>query len=375
MVKAEMRGGSSRGNGIKKVPYSEIVEIHCSQTGGSIMNATTKPVFGVDVAKLVFQIHTADQQTGEVITKQVKRGKFLEFFANRASCLIGMEACGGSQHWARRLKEMGHDVKLMTGKQVKAFASGNKNDVADARAIWLAVQQSAIRAVAIKTEAQQAVLAMHRMRQQIVKFRTAQSNGLRGLLGEYGEVMAPGRKALNEGMPGALLRLTERLPGALIDTLREQWNMLAKLDEQVLQIERRLLLWLRQDPASKAIEAIPGVGLLTATAAVATMGDPKAFRSGREFAAWLGLVPAQVGTGGRVKLLGISKRGDTYLRTLLIHGARSVLLHSKEPGKWIEELGKRRPPNVVIVALANKMARTIWAMLAHERAYERDYAR
>ena len=211
--------------------------------------------------------------------------------------------------------------------------------------------------------------------QQLVKFRTMQSNGLRGLMGEYGEVMAVGRKALNEAMPGVLARLADRLPAALIETLREQWNMLAKLDAQVLQIEGRLLAWMRQDRASKAIEAIPGVGLLTATAAVATMGDPKAFRSGREFAAWLGLVPAQVGTGGRVRLLGISKRGDTYLRTLLIHGARSVLLHSKEPGKWIEELGKRRPPNVVIVALANKMARTIWAMLAHERAYQRDYAK
>jgi transposase len=339
------------------------------------MNATTKAVFGVDVAKQVFQAHTVDLDTGEVVSKQLKRAKFLEHFSNRPPCLIGMEACGGSQHWARRLMAMGHEVKLMAGKQVKAFVSGNKNDVADARAIWLAVQHSSIRAVAIKSEAQQAVLAMHRMRQQLVKFRTMQSNGLRGLMGEYGEVMAVGRKALNQGMPGALERLADRLPAALIDTLREQWNMLAKLDAQVLQIEARLLAWMRQDRASKAIEAIPGVGLLTATAAVATMGDPTAFRSGREFAAWLGLVPSQVGSGGRVKLLGISKRGDTYLRTLLIHGARSVLLHTKEPGKWLEELGKRRPPNVVIVALANKMARTIWAMLAHDRAYEHDYAR
>jgi transposase len=338
------------------------------------MNATTKAVFGVDVAKLVFQIHSVDQETGEVISKQLKRAKFLEYFSNRAACLIGMEACGGAQHWARRLKSMGHDVKLMSAKHVKPFVSGNKNDVADARAIYVAVQQDEVRAVAVKTEAQQAVLAMHRMRQQIVKFRTAQVNGLRGLMGEYGEVMGTGRKALNEGMPAALSRLAERLPAALIETMREQWNMLARLDEQVLHIERRLLEWMKQDAASKAIEAIPGVGLLTATAAVATMGDPKAFRSGREFAAWLGLVPAQTGTGGRIKLLGISKRGDTYLRTLLIHGARSVLKCSKDPGKWIEELSQRKPPNVVIVALANKMARTIWAMLAYGRAYERNHA-
>jgi len=160
------------------------------------------------------------------------------------------------------------------------------------------------------------------------------------------------------------------VPALLIDTLREQWDMLSKLDQQILQIEQRLLAWMRQDQACKVVAKIPGVGLLTATAAVATMGDAKTFKSGREFAAWLGLVPAQTGTGGRVKLLGISKRGDTYLRTLLTHGARSALLHTKEPGKWLQDIAKRRPPNVVVVALANKMARTIWALLAHGREYD-----
>ena len=337
------------------------------------MNAITKTVVGVDTAKQVFQLHWVDAETGEVVSKQIKRAKFLEHFMNKAPCMIGMEACGGSQHWARRLLEMGHEVKLMPGKAVKAFVSGNKNDVADARAIWLAMQQPGMRAVAVKSEAQQAVLALHRMRQQLVKFRTMQSNGLRGLLGEYGEVMPIGRAALNRGMSDALARLTERLPAVLIDTLREQWDMLARLDEQIVRIEQRLLAWMRQDRASKTIAEIPGVGLLTATAAVATMGDAKAFRSGREFAAWLGLVPAQTGTGGRVRLLRISKRGDTYLRTLLIHGARTVLTHTKEPGKWLQDLGKRRPPNVVTVALANKMARTIWALLAHGREYDKEH--
>lgn len=337
------------------------------------MNATTKTVVGVDTAKQVFQLHWVDAETGEMFSKQLKRSKFLEHFANKAPCLIGMEACGGSQHWARRLQDMGHEVKLMPGKAVKAFVTGNKNDVADARAIWLAVQQPGVHAVAVKTEAQQAVLALHRMRQQLVKFRTMQSNGLRGLLGEYGEVMPVGRAALNRGMKDALGRLAERLPATLIDTLREQWDMLARLDEHIVRIEQRLLTWLRQDRASRTIAAIPGVGLLTATAAVATMGDAKAFRSGREFAAWLGLVPAQTGTGGRVRLLSISKRGDTYLRTLLIHGARSVLTNAKEPSKWLQDIGKRRPPNVVIVALANKMARTIWALLAHSREYDKEH--
>src|SRR5471030_319898 len=224
------------------------------------MNATTKTVVGVDTAKQVFQLHWVDAGTGEVFSKQLKRAKFLEHFMNKASCKIGMEACGGAQHWAKRLQEMGHEVKLMPGKAVKAFVNGNKNDVADARAIWLATQQSCVRAVAVKSEAQQAVLALHRMRQQLVKFRTMQSNCLRGLLGEYGEVMAVGRAALNRGMTNALARLAERLPAVLIDTLREQWNMLAKIDLQITQIEQRLQAWMKQDRASQLIAEIPGVG-------------------------------------------------------------------------------------------------------------------
>jgi transposase len=328
---------------------------------------------GVDVAKRVFQLHWVEAETGEIISKQIKRAAFLEHFVNRAPCLIGMEACGGAQHWARRLIEMGHQVRLMPGKAVKAFVSGNKNDVADARAIWTAVQQSSVKSVAVKSEAQQAVLALHRMRQQLIKFRTMRSNGLRGLLTEYGEVMAVGRAALNKAMTDVLGRLSERLPAALVHTLREQWSRLGDLDEQIAEIERRLSAWMKEDRSCRKLAEIPGVGLLTATAAVATMGDAKAFKSGREFAAWLGLVPGQVGTGGKVRLLGISKRGDTYLRTLLIHGARAVLTHAKEPGPWVEQISKRRPPNVVTVALANKMARTIWALLAHDRSYERSY--
>ena len=337
------------------------------------MNATTKTVIGVDTAKSVFQLHWIDVATGEVKSQQIKRAKFLEYFANLAACVIGMEACGGSHHWARKLEAMGHEVRLLPGKFVKAFVCGNKNDAGDARAIWLAVQQPGMRTVAIKTEAQQAVLALHRMRQQLVKFRTMQSNGLRGLLTEFGEVMPVGRAALNAGMPEALKRLAERQPTALIETLREQWNALAALDLQVKQIEMRLEAWKKQDKACLAISQIPGVGLLTATAAVATMGDPKAFKSGREFAAWLGLVPGQVGTGGKTRLTAISKRGDTYLRTLLIHAARSVLLHVKEPGEWLTKIRTRRPANIVIVALANKIARTIWAVLAYDRAYAKDH--
>lgn len=337
------------------------------------MNTNAPIVYGVDLAKNVFQLQWVDMETGEVTSRQIKRAGFLAHFAKSAPCLIGMEACGGSQHWARRLVEMGHQVKLMPGKAVKAFVTGNKNDVADARAIWMAAQQRGVKVVAVKTEAQQAVLGMHRMRQQLVKVRTMQMNGLRGLLTEYGEVIAVGRAAVDRAIAGVLVRLAERLPAALIDTLREQWDMLAKLDEQIAQIERRLLAWKKQDKACRAIADIPGVGLLTATAAVATMGDAKVFKSGREFAAWLGLVPRQTGTGGKVKLHGISKRGDTYLRTLLIHGARSVLSHAKSPSAWVQSISSRRPANVVTVALANKMARTIWALLAHDRKYDKDH--
>lgn len=327
---------------------------------------------GIDIAKSVFQVHHVDMETGEIVNKAIKRAGFLEYFANRAPCLIGMEACGGSQHWARELTKLGHQVKLMPARFVKAFNIGNKSDAADAKAIWLAVQQPG-KAIAVKTEGQQAVLAMHRMRQQLVKVRTMQTNALRGLLSEYGEVMGKSRAALDKGIPAALEKLGEQLPAMLIDSFREQWNGLAKLDEQIAIIERRLKAWMKQDKACKAIAVIPGVGLLTATAAVATMGDAKVFRSGREFAAYIGLVPKQSGSGGKVNLLGISKRGDTYLRTLLIHGARSVLSHAKDPGPWVDQIQKRRPPNVTIVALANKMARTIWAVLAHERQYARDY--
>ena len=337
------------------------------------MKTFGKQVVGVDIAKNVFQVYTVDKETGEVICIQIKRAQFLQWFANRAPCLIGMEACGGSQHWARKLQEMGHEVKLMGGKIVKAFVCGNKNDVQDAKAIYLAVQQPGVKAVAVKTEDQQAILALHRIREGMVKDRTAAINKLRGLVGEYGEVFGKGRKDFDEGMKGALERLADRLAAPVIDAFRDLWNEVSRLDERMAKIERSLNAWLRQDRAAKAIADIPGVGVLTATAAVATMGDAKAFRSGREFAAFIGLVPGQTGSGGKVTLLGISKRGDTYLRTMLMHGARAVLSSSKPLSPWLQQLLARRPYNVATVAQANKMARTIWAVLAHERAYDKEH--
>lgn len=327
---------------------------------------------GIDLAKNVFQMHYVDEETGEVMNKAIRRTHFLAHFANRSPCLIGMEAGSGAHHWARQLTRMGHQVKLMQGRFVKAFNIRNKNDAADAHAIWLAVQQPG-RSIAIKTEMQQAMLSLHRMREQLVKFRTMQINGLRGLLAEYGEVIGVGRSTLNKTMPAVLVRLSEKLPAVLIDTLREQWEGISRLDEQIGSIERRMREWKKDDAAVRTISEIPGIGLLSATAAVATMGDAKSFRSGREFAAWIGLVPRQSGSGGKTRLHGISKRGDTYLRTLLIHGARSAITNTKAPGPWVEEIKKRKPKNVAVVALANKMARMIWAMLAHGRTYQKGY--
>jgi transposase len=211
---------------------------------------------GVDIAKNVFQLHWVDANSGEIVSKRLKRAVFLEHFANREPCLIGMEACGGAQHWARRLIEMGHQVKLMPAKFVKAFVMGNKNDPADARAIWMATQMPG-KAVAVKTEGQQAVLALHRLRQQKIKFRTAQMNCLRGLLTEYGEVMAKSRAALDKAIPGVLAKLAERLPAMLIESLRELWSDLERLDKQIADIERRLQTWMK-DPRHH-IQVMPGL--------------------------------------------------------------------------------------------------------------------
>lgn len=327
-------------------------------------------VFGIDIAKLVFQIHWVDTDTGEMHSEQVKRARFLEWFSNKPSSQIGIEACSGAHHWARQLIGMGHEVKLLPAHRVKPFVIGNKNDAADAQGIWTALQQPGMKTVAVKTEGQQAVLSLHRMREQLVRFRTAQINGFRGLLAEFGEVVPKGRAALKKQLPDCLARLSEQVPMFLMDSFREQWARISQLNVEIKGLEKRLQDWLKQDESCQRVAEIPGVGLLTATALVATIGDPKAFKSGREFAAWLGLVPRQTGTGGRVQLHGISKRGDIYLRTLLIHGARSVMAHNKQSDNWLARLQQRRPSNVALVAQANKTARTVWALLAHGRHYQ-----
>lgn len=330
-------------------------------------------VVGLDIAKQVFQLHTVDMDTGEIVNVQIKRAKVMEHFANRQPCLIAIEACGGAHHWARELTGLGHSVRLLHAKAVRPFVSGNKTDATDARAIWLAVQQPGVKLVGIKTAAQQATLALHRQRELMMKMRIMQTNALRGLLYEFGATFARGNRALFSEVEQALVDLSDDLPQMVADSLREQVARIKALSRDMQAIEKRLALQLKADPKMQRIAQIPGVGLLTATAAIATMGEASAFKSGREFCAWLGMVPSQTGSGGKVRLGSITKRGDTYLRTLLIHGARSVLAHTKEPGPWLEGLKSRRPANVVVVAQAAKTARTIWAVTARQQDYQRGF--
>lgn len=341
------------------------------------MNNTT---YAVDLAKKVFQVHWVEPSTGEIRRKSLTRGEVSAFFAHRERGLIVMEACGSAHHWGRVLKELGHEVRLIAAQFVRPFVKTNKTDAADAEAIWTASGQPGMRFVALKSEEQQAVLSLHRVRAQLVKVRTMQAHQVRGLLYEFGLVVPKGWRAL---LAQAAPLLAEPAPCPVPTLLRgellEQLRSLRTLGERIAELERQIGSWQRREGECQRIAQIPGVGRLSATAVVATIGDARTFRSGREFAAFLGLVPRQCGTGGRVKLLGISKRGDPYLRTLLIHGARAVLTWQDRAARpsdpWLQSLLARRPRNVAIVALANKMARTIWALMAHGRAFDRDWGR
>ena len=326
--------------------------------------------YGLDLAKSVMQLHWVDMLTGEIHRKQLKRRALLEFFANRQPGVIAMEACGSAHYWARELLKLGHEVRLIAAQFVRPFVKTNKNDAADAAAIWETVQRPDMRFVAVKTEEQQSVLALHRMRSQLIKVRTMQMNQIRGLLYEFGADLPQGRQRGLKEVPDALANLENSISPMMLDTIRQQLKRLEEMDKDIAEIEKRLTLWKKDQEAVTRLMAIPGVGLLTATAIIATVGDMKSFRSGREFAAFLGLVPRQSGTGGKVRLLGISKRGDTYLRSLLTHGARAVVnFQIKNRNPWIDKLLSRRPHNVTVVALANKMARTIWALLVKNTEY------
>jgi len=332
---------------------------------------------GIDLAKNVIQVHGVDEQGKAVLNKQLKRNQVVAFFANLPPCLVGIEACASAHHWARKLQSFGHSVKLMAPQFVKPYVKTNKNDAADAEAICEAVSRPNMRFVPIKNGEQQAVLALHRARQGFVKARTAQANQIRGLLAEFGIVIPQGIGHIAKRLPEILEDGENDLPGAFRQLLKRLGDHLKELERQVGELEVQIQLWHREHEASKKLAQIPGIGPITASALVASIGDAQSFENGRQLAAWLGLVPRQHSSGGKQQLLGISKRGDTYLRTLLIHGARAVIrVAERKAGRtdrWLARLMGRRNKNVAAVALANKNARTVWALLVHGRDYEADY--
>jgi transposase len=342
---------------------------------GVTMKITT---IGIDLAKSVFQIHGVDGHGKTLLKKQIKRSEMATFFSNIPPCLIGMEACGGAHYWARKLVGQGHTVKLMAPQFVKPYVKTNKNDAADAEAICEAVARPTMRFVPIKNVHQQAVLAMHRARQGMVRSRTAQANQIRGLFAEFGLVMPQGIANLYKQVPALLEEAKDELPGMFRELVLRLLAHLKELDRQVGEMEVQIQAWHRSNALSRKLEKIPGIGPLTASALVASIGDAKSFENGRQLAAWLGLVPGQHSSGGKQTLLGISKRGDCYLRTLLIHGARAVIYAAQRKlasTGWLASLLARRDKNVVAVALANKNARIVWALLAHDREFRSDYAK
>jgi transposase len=343
-----------------------------SKDRGSTMNSTT---YGLDLAKKVFQVHWVEPDTGEVRRRTLSRPELSAFFARRSAGVVAMEACGSAHHWGRVLQSLGHQVRLIAAQFVRPFVKTNKTDAADAQAIWEAAQRPEMRFVALKSEEQQAILSLHRLRAQCVKMRTMQANQIRGLLYEFGVVVPLGWRCLLLQAAPLLADESRRvLPELLRRELLCQLEAIRSLTERLGQIDRAITSWQRREAQCQRLTQIPGVGPIIATAIVATVADAQSFRSGRQFAAFLGLVPRQTGTGGRVKLLGISKRGDPYLRTLLIQGARTVLIQQSRVGRtldpWLKELLARRHNNVAVVALANKMARIMWALLAHRRDFD-----
>ena len=334
------------------------------------MQATT---IGLDLAKTMFQVHGVDSQGKVVLARQLRRGQIIEFFRKLAPCVVGMEACATAHYWARELARLGHTVRLMPASYVKAYVKRSKNDAADAAAICEAVTRPSMRFVPVKTELQQAALMLHRGRDLLIRQRTQLINALRAHLAEIGLVAATGV----DGLKSLLIIVresadTKRLPEPMRQALQALVDQLAVLQVQIGTLERCVQAQHRSSETSRRLETIPGIGVISATAIAATVTDPSAFGSGRELAAWIGLVPRQHSTGGKQKLGGISKQGDRYLRRLLIVGATAVIRHARvHPDKhaWLTKLLAKMPAKKVAVALANKMARIAWAILAKGGTY------
>jgi transposase len=331
------------------------------------MQVTT---IGLDIAKNVFQVHGIDAAERVVVRKQLRRSQMVEFFKALPPCLIGMEACAPAHYWARELTKLGHQVRLMPAKDVKAYVKRNKN--ADAEAICEAVRRPTMRFVQVKSAEQQGRLMLHRARDLLMRQRTQLINALRAHMGELGIVAAQGREGVKELLKIIASEQDARLPVDAHTSLVVLAAGLRALQTMIGSIEKRIVAQHRLDEASKRLRSIPGIGIVGATAIAATVSDPKVFRSGRDFAAWIGLVPRQDSTGGKQKLGPISKQGDQYLRRILVIGAHAVLKRARQhPEKypWVTRLLARKPFRVVAVALANKMARVAWVLLARGGTY------
>ena len=335
---------------------------------------------GIDLAKSVFQLHGVDQHGGVVLQKRLRRSSVLAFLARLDPCLIGLEACPTSHFWAREIAALGHEVRLIPPTYVKPYVKRQKNDAADAEAICEAVTRANMRFVPVKTEEQQSVLVLHRSRDLLMRQRTMLLNALRSHLAEFGIITAQG--------PRKIIDLARRLhiqddgltvPAVVRSALLSLGRQLESLAEEIAQIERQLMTWHRSNQASQRLVTIPGIGLLTATAIAASVPDPSVFKSGRHFAAWLGLVPRQNSSGGKDRLGRVSKMGNGYLRRLLVVGATSVTRRAKSmntrTGAWASALLERKPARLVTVAIANKTARTAWALLAKKQTYTAELVR
>jgi transposase len=334
------------------------------------MQVTT---IGLDIAKNVFQVHGVDHHGTVVLRKRLSRGKVLAFFANLPRCVFGLEACGGAHYWARELTKLGHEVRLMPPQYVRPYVKTNKHDAADAEACCEAVQRPGMRFVPVKNEQQQSLLMLHRIRDRLIAERTGTINAIRGHMAEFGMVAAQ-RDAGLQALVAIIVDDDDvRLPAMARELLVLQLEHLRQIEARIAALDGRLVRQAREDDACRRLTEAPGIGPVIATAMVATVGNARLFATGRSFAAWLGLTPRQHATGGKERLLGISKRGDGYLRRQLMHGARSLVRlaqgRERHPWAWINALLARRPFNVVVAAVANKLARMIWAMLSRGETY------
>lgn len=328
---------------------------------------------GLDIAKQVFQVHGVDSKEKTVLRKKLRRGQVAEFIAGLEPCLIGLEACGGAHYWFRVLSRSGHDVRLIAPQFVKPYVKAQKNDANDAEAICEAVSRPSMRFVPSKSIPQQDMQCLHRVRSRLIGCRTQLVNQIRGLLSEYGVILPQQVARLRRALPEVLEDANNELTMFARSLFRSLYEELIELEKKVEATDIQIDRIFRDDPDCQRVAAVEGIGPVTATAVVAAIGQGRSFQNGRQFAAWLGLVPRQYSSGGKSKLMGISKRGDPYLRTLLVHGARSIVYHSKsktdQRSRWIQDKQQRLGTTRACVALANKNARILWSLIAHEEVY------